>query len=147
VAPPIELLRHVPLFSDLRKADLERVAEAFTERTFGTGDAITEQGTAGTSFFIVAGGHATVTVRDRPVGTLGPGDAFGEVGLVDREHIRSATVRANTDLHVFSVTFWDFEPLLDAYPSIARRLLELLAARLRDADNRDDPINPDLGDG
>lgn len=131
MAPPVELIRHVDLFADLRRPELERIADAFQEREFGAGDTITEEGATGTAFFVIGRGRATVLVQGHVVATLSPGDTFGEVGLVDEEHRRSATVQAETDLLAYTLTLWDFEPILDAYPSVARQLLRILALRLR----------------
>ncbi|HEV8460858.1 MAG TPA: cyclic nucleotide-binding domain-containing protein [Gaiellaceae bacterium] len=135
-APPIALVRHLPFFADLRPTELERVAEAFDERSFHPGDVITEEGTRGGSLFVVAEGEAGVTVRGDFVRTLRPGDFFGEVALADSGRLRSATVRANTELLTYSLTASNFEPLLEAYPGVARQLLKILVKRLHEAEAR-----------
>jgi CRP/FNR family transcriptional regulator, cyclic AMP receptor protein len=112
------------------------VAAAFQQRTFDAGDTIAEERTTGATLFVIDRGEATVSVGGRDVRSLGPGDSFGEVGLVDRERLRSATVRAKTELLAHVLSAWDFEPILDSYPTVARRLLHALAARLREAEMR-----------
>jgi len=93
--PSIELIRGVPLFADLDDKTAERLANEFVERHFDEGAAIATEGTDGLNFFIVSSGEAAVTVQGSPVGTLGPGDSFGEVALVDKS-ARSATVTATS---------------------------------------------------
>ncbi len=66
----------------------------------------------------------------RTVATLGPGDFFGELSLIDRGP-RSATVVAQTTLKTLSLVSWEFMPLLDRNPSIARKLLIVVCKRLR----------------
>lgn len=137
MTPPIQLLRHLPLFADLGRADLERIARSFKARTFAAGDTIAEQGMTGSVFFVISEGDATVSVHGRTVGRLKPGDSFGEIALVDENHVRTATVVADSAVSAYTLTAWDFDPLIDAYPSVARRLLQLLAARLRATQERD----------
>jgi len=131
-APPIELLRHVPLFGDLHRSDLEQLAEAFEERTFEAGATLAEQGHAGATLFVVARGRLSVRINGAQVRTLSPGDAFGEVGLVDESHLRSATVVADTDVAAYALSRWEFEAVLDQHPIVARRLIARLAKLIRE---------------
>src|SRR3712207_6716534 len=109
-APP-ELLRRVPLFSDLDNRELNSLANSFKERSFSAGDTITTEGRAGIGFFVIEDGEAAVAVRGDERGALGPGDYFGEVALID-EGARSATVTAKTDLRAYGLTPWEFRPLV-----------------------------------
>ena len=135
-SPNPELLAQVPLFADLDKRELERLARTFHDRTFKTGDAIATAGKGGVGFFVIGKGEATVAVGDRDVGKLKKGDYFGEVALIDDQHSRSATVTADTELVTYGLTVWEFRPLIESSPSIAWKLLQSLAAKLREVEAR-----------
>jgi CRP/FNR family transcriptional regulator, cyclic AMP receptor protein len=132
---PAELLRQVPLFADFDKGDLDRLARSFKERTFEAGSAVAEEGRGGAGFFVIGSGEATVSVRGNEHGKLGPGDYFGEIALID-EGARSATITADSDLHCYGITSWEFRPLVVSNASMAWKLLENLAKRLRAAQQR-----------
>ena len=132
---PVELLRRVPLFEDFDRRDLERLARSFKERTFAAGSTVAGEGKSGAGFFVIESGEATVSVRGDEHGKLGPGDYFGEIALID-DGARSATVTADSDLHCFGLTSWEFRPLVESNASIAWKLLETLAKRLRVAQQR-----------
>jgi CRP/FNR family transcriptional regulator, cyclic AMP receptor protein len=129
---PVELLQRVPLFTDFERRDLERLARSFKERTFGAGNTIASEGKGGAGFFVIEDGEATVTVHGADRGKLGPGDYFGEIALID-DGSRSATVTADTELRCYGLTAWEFRPLVEANASIAWKLLETMAKRLRAA--------------
>ena len=130
-----DLLRSVPLFSELEKKDLELLANTFKERTFSPGDTIAREGERGVGFFLIASGTANVIQGGEHRATLGPGDYFGEIALID-DGARSATVTADTELRCYGMTSWEFRPLVESNASIAWRLLQVMAKRLRTAEQR-----------
>ncbi|MGB2953462.1 MAG: cyclic nucleotide-binding domain-containing protein [Gaiellaceae bacterium] len=129
-APDPELLQRVPLFADFERGELERLAKSFKERTFSAGDTVAEEGKGGVGFFVIADGQAKVTVHGGERGTLGPGDYFGEVALLD-EGARTATIKAESDLRCYGLTSWEFRPLVESDSRLAWKLLQALAKRLR----------------
>ncbi len=129
---PVELLQRVPLFADFDKGELKRLSSSFKPRTFGPGDEVTTEGRAGAGFFVIETGEATISVRGQERGKYGPGDYFGEIALID-EGARSATITANTELECYGLTSWEFRPLVESNASIAWKLLETMAKRLRTA--------------
>ena len=133
MANRIELLRRVPLFSDLEERDLEAVANTMREVTFRAGQEVTTEGGGGVGFFIIEDGRATVTVHGTERGKLGPGDYFGEVALIDRTD-RTATITADTELRCLGMTSWDFRPIVEANGTIAWKLMQALARKLQDAE-------------
>ena len=133
--PPLEVLRRVPLFEDLDRSELEHLARSFRERTFRAGDTVAAEGASGVGFFIVADGHARVSVHGAERGALGPGDYFGDVALLD-DGGRTATITAETDLHCYGLTSWEFQPLVESNASIAWKLIQAMARRLRAAQER-----------
>jgi CRP/FNR family cyclic AMP-dependent transcriptional regulator len=135
MSAPVDVLRKVPLFEGLEDDDLERLADRFQERRFSEGDTVLAEGATGTSFFVIGDGNANVSVGGGSVTTLGPGDYFGEMAVVD-EGVRSASVVAATDLNSYFLTPWEFRPFVEEHPEVAWKLLQNLARRLRDAQSR-----------
>jgi CRP/FNR family cyclic AMP-dependent transcriptional regulator len=134
-AAPVDLLQRVPLFADFDRGDLERLARSFKERTFEAGSTVATEGKSAAGFFVIESGEGTVSVRGDQHGKIGPGDYFGEIALID-EGGRSATITADTELRCYGLTSWEFRPLVESNASIAWKLLETLAKRLRAAQQR-----------
>ncbi len=88
------------------------------------------EGDGGIGFHLIASGTASVTVNGQSRPTLGPGDYFGEISLIDGKP-RSATVVAEEVLLTYSLVAWDFNPVLQSEPSVALAMLQSLCARLR----------------
>jgi CRP/FNR family cyclic AMP-dependent transcriptional regulator len=130
---PVELIKKVPLFSDLDNRELKEIADSMKERSFAAGDTVTEEGKGGVGFFVIDDGSAKVSVGGQEVRTLGAGDYFGEIGLI-ADIDRTATITAETDLRCFGMTFWDFRPLVESNASIAWKLLQSMAQRLKEAE-------------
>ena len=130
---PIDALRRAPLFADLEDGELEQVALLFKERHFQAGETVVKEGAEGAAFYLIESGNATVSVRGTERATLGAGDYFGEIALID-EGVRSATITATTDLGCYGLTLWEFKPLVVANGAIAWKLLQSLSKRLRSAE-------------
>jgi CRP/FNR family transcriptional regulator, cyclic AMP receptor protein len=122
----VELLRTVPLFSDLDRKELERVASSMKQRLFSAGETVTAEGSSGVGFFIIQSGDAKVTIGGEERRRLGPGDYFGEVALLN-ESARTATITAETDLTCYGLTSWEFRPLVETHGSIAWKLLQAMS--------------------
>ena len=123
---PVSLLSRVPIFRDLDERERERIAASMKKRTFRRGDAVTTEGQGGIGFFVIEDGEARVTVGGEERRRLGPGDYFGEVALLT-DSPRTATITAETDLHTYGMTSWDFKPLVETHGSIAWKLLQAMA--------------------
>jgi CRP-like cAMP-binding protein len=129
---PIEALRKVPLFAELDQRELQMLARQLHERRFRAGAEVTKEGAGGAGFFVIAEGNAEVSVGGEKRTTLGPGDYFGEIALID-EGMRSASITASTDLLCYGMTPWEFRPFVEEHPQVAWTLLTTLAKRLREA--------------
>jgi CRP-like cAMP-binding protein len=130
---PIAALRSVPLFAGLDRHEVEQIARLFKERHFAKGETVVREGSGGAAFFLIVSGEATVSVGGAPRTTLGPGDYFGEIALID-EGTRSATIIASSELACYGLTFWDFGPLVQENGVIGWKLLQSMAKKLRAAE-------------
>jgi CRP/FNR family cyclic AMP-dependent transcriptional regulator len=135
VPAPEELIKQVPLFSGLDKGELRGLASSMKERNFDSGDTIASEGQSGIGFFIIDEGEATVSVQGEERATLGHGDYFGEVALID-DGARTATITAKTPLKTYGITSWEFRPLVEQNAGLAWKMLQIMAKRLREAEQR-----------
>jgi CRP-like cAMP-binding protein len=135
MADVVQSLKTVPLFAGVGDRELKRLANVLRESRFNEGEAITTEGQSGIGFFIIEDGEASVALRGEIVRTLGPGDHFGEIALID-EGPRSATVTASTDMRCRGMASWEFRAFVQEHPEVAWPLLETLASRLREAEER-----------
>jgi CRP-like cAMP-binding protein len=135
MSAPIELLRQVPLFQRLSERDLKTLAANFSDRSFHAGQELTAEGQGAAGFFVLESGEAKVTVDGEDRRTIGPGDYFGEVALIDGG-LRTATITASTDGKAYGLTSWQFRPLLEEHADIAWPLLEAMAARVRELEHK-----------
>ena len=123
------VLARLPLFANVSKRHLRRVAALAEIREFEPGDTIVEKGDAPDGFYLILGGRAKVVARPqaRPLKT---GDYFGEMALLDGEP-RSATVVAVGDLQTMRLPRRPFMRLLQQEPSISIAMLAELGSRVR----------------
>ncbi|MFI5047625.1 MAG: cyclic nucleotide-binding domain-containing protein, partial [Acidimicrobiia bacterium] len=129
---PLAVIGEVPFFEGLSERDVAHIAGMFKERRFAAGETITKEGAGAAAFFVIESGEVAVTVHSRQIATLGRGDYFGEMALID-EGARSATVTATSDVVCLGLTYWEFRPLVQTNATIAWNLLRTLAKRLRTA--------------
>jgi CRP/FNR family cyclic AMP-dependent transcriptional regulator len=128
------LLQKVPLFAELEPRELERLSGSFKERTFPAGEPVATEGHDAAGFFVIESGEAVVSVGGDERRRLGPGDYFGDIALIDQGS-RTATITAESELHTYGLTFWDFRPLVESDARIAWPLLQTMAKRLREAES------------
>jgi CRP/FNR family transcriptional regulator len=127
---PVDTLKKVPLFADLDDKELQQIASSMRERRYSAGDTMTQEGSGGAGFFVVEEGEADVTVGGEAKGSIGPGDYFGEIALIN-ESPRTATLTARTDMLCYGMTPWDFRPLVENNSGIAWKLLSAMADKMR----------------
>lgn len=131
----LETLAEIPLFSALSKRDLQRIARASDEITRDAGTLLVDQGDMGREAFVIIDGTATVKRNNRKVGTLGPGDAIGELSLLDHGP-RTASVTADGPMTLLVLSAREFRGVIEEVPGLAHKLLGQLAARVRDLDRQ-----------
>ena len=127
----VSTLKDVPLLSCLNQRELKRLAKNVREQTFSPGTTVVREGKmSGVGFYIVSDGEASVSIGGKEVARLGPGDYFGELGLLGRRE-RAATVTALTPLTCQVMATWDLEDLVMSSPGtawkIVRHLVDMLA--------------------
>jgi CRP-like cAMP-binding protein len=121
-----ERLRAVPVFASLSDETLEMLAAATSEFDAPAGKLLVERGRPGSGMFVLERGRAVV---EAPEGRreLGPGDVFGERSLVSEGAVRTARVRAETDVRCLAIGRAEVERLLATEPELADRLRRLSA--------------------
>ena len=126
----LERLKRVPLFARMGRRDLERLGQLADEVEVGLDRVLAQQGEVGHEFFFVLDGHLMVLDGRTPIASLGPGDFFGEIALLDGRP-RTATVRAEGITRLLVINHREFHSLMDEFPSVRTAVLEAVAERLR----------------
>jgi CRP/FNR family transcriptional regulator, cyclic AMP receptor protein len=124
-------LRGIYMFSELNDKQLRRVADLGKIVNHGAGHTIVAQGQPALSFHLLLDGEANVLVNDAVRRTLGRGDYFGEVAVIDRKP-RSASVVTVTPVQAWALTGTAFNDLLETEGSVAHAVVLGLCSRLRD---------------
>jgi CRP/FNR family transcriptional regulator, cyclic AMP receptor protein len=137
---PVELLRSVPLFSDLEQEELERFSLVAVPRSFPAATRVFHEGDHSDACYIVRSGSFRVTRehsdgRAITLATLGPGDIFGELAMLDGE-VRSASVEALSDGELLALPAGEVRALLARHSEITVKLVAALVRRLRAANER-----------
>jgi len=129
----LQHLADVPMFRALSKKDLALIGRLAEDYKVGAGSVLVHEGRRESQFYLIVDGKAKITRGKRTIATIGPGDYFGELALLDPGP-RNATVTAETEMEVLELGARQFGGLLDEVPGIARKLLAGLARRLHEAD-------------
>jgi CRP/FNR family transcriptional regulator, cyclic AMP receptor protein len=128
-----EVLANVLLFSGCDRKELSQIASLATEVDVPAGKVLATEGSPGREFYVILEGKAAVQIGGRDVATLGPGDFFGEMALLDQGP-RVATVTSETPMEVAVLDPREFSTLVEEHPGVARKILKVLAQRLRDSE-------------
>ena len=131
----LDQLGRMWLFSACSKRDLQVIGRASDEVDVPAGKVLTEEGRQGHEFYLILDGQAAVRRKGKKVATLGAGQYFGELSLLDKGP-RSATVVADTDMRLLVLGQREFNGTLDEVPGLAHKLLRTMASRLRESDAR-----------
>jgi CRP-like cAMP-binding protein len=125
-----QALSVVPLFAGFTRRDLNRLAEETDVVSFPAGSMVVEEGLLGETMFVVLSGEAKVVKGKRRLGTVRPGDFFGEVALLDGAP-RSASVVAETPIVAIRLFRRTLLKTLEAEPQLALKILDALVRRVR----------------
>ena len=124
-------LAAIPLFSGLEDEDLAAIASAASEVEAGEGESVATEGDFGHALYAVESGTAEVTSDGMKLGTLGPGDVFGEIAVLASGR-RTATVVATSPMRLIALFKPEVWALERKAPVAAERLRSLIAERRRD---------------
>jgi CRP-like cAMP-binding protein len=129
----IPVLAEVPLFQNLSRRHLKRIASLARTRRFPSGSSIVRTGDPGSTFYVLLDGTARVVVPNGRSRRLKAGDFFGEMALFD-DSPRSADVVAADEVLAMTINCGAFRKLVRREPTLALELLRTLAGRLRAAE-------------
>lgn len=130
----VSALKAMPLLADLPHSEVERLASRAKVEHYVIGEELIKEGTSGSMAYFVVSGTCDVRRKrgsqQRRVATMGPGDFFGELSIIDPAP-RTATVTAAEDVTVLVLSGYDFNAALKSNKSMALHLVKTLAKRLR----------------
>jgi CRP/FNR family transcriptional regulator len=127
----VRSLAGLALFADLRDPDLEAIADPEWERRFGEGERVLRRGLSGGGLFVILDGEAAVEIPGDPPRKLHRGDFFGEVSTL-LQCKPTADVVARSALQTLEIPGPQLEELLQQYPRVSYRMLQVMARRIRD---------------
>ena len=128
--PRVEMLRTVPLFTACNDKQLSFIATQVEEMDLAAERDLCREGDSGGEFFVIVSGAADVIRKGKTIDTLGPGQFFGEIALIDRGP-RTATVRAKTPMRCLVLSPSQFQNVIQQDASIAVAILRTVGERLR----------------
>ena len=129
----IDLLKKVPLFSNLSKRHLNEIGKHADQVSIKAGKVLAQQGRTGREFVFIVEGKAQVKKDGKVIRHLSSGDFFGEISLIDGEP-QTATVIAETDMTILLVNSKSFDHLLNTVPGLQKKIMVSLCKYLRRAE-------------
>jgi CRP/FNR family transcriptional regulator, cyclic AMP receptor protein len=126
-----ELLAGCPLFRGIDSSGLAALAEKAAQVDFPAGHVIARQGEIGTGFYVIISGRVRVVRDGAVVATLGDGEFFGELSVLDRQP-RNAMVATEVPTSCLALASWDFDAVMLDQPALTLAILRGVAMRLRD---------------
>ena len=121
-------LKRIPLFADASDEELKQVAAFAEAREVDEGTEVIGEGEFSRALMAIEGGTAEVTRDGERIAELGPGDIFGEAGMLDDE-MRSATVTATSDLKLISMGHFEVKRLKKDAPEVYAKIEQLVEER------------------
>lgn len=130
MADKLDVLRTVPLFSDLDERSLQAVAVLAREVAFKAGEVFMLEGEIGDGFFVIVDGTVRIDRGDRMIRSLTAGGFFGEIALVEKRP-RTATATAVSDVSALELQHHEFQRLMDTMPAVHQRICAAIERRER----------------
>ncbi len=123
-------LRRFPLLAGLSDEDFAAISSELEPRSANAGEVVVGHGQHGEGCGLILAGQASVRVHDEERTRLGPGDVFGEAGLL-RNEMRNATVTATSDMRVITLSDFDLRRIKGEHPQFVERLEQVAQQRAR----------------
>lgn len=124
----VSLLKTIPLFAEVPDEQLRKIAPFAETDEFVEGQVVVKEGGYSNHFFAIEEGTAKVERNGERIGDLGPGDVFGEQGLLEKQE-RSATVTATSRLRVIKIEHWELSRMRKTMPEVVEELRRKVAER------------------
>jgi CRP/FNR family transcriptional regulator, cyclic AMP receptor protein len=121
-------LKSIPLFQDVPEDELRQIAGFAQEVKVDQGRELVREGDFSYEFMLIEEGEAEVTRGGDHVADLGPGDFFGEMGLLEKT-LRNATVTAKSPMRLVTLTGWDLKRMERHIPGAIERVRSTLEER------------------
>jgi CRP/FNR family transcriptional regulator, cyclic AMP receptor protein len=124
----VSQLKTVPLFAEVPDESLSKIAPFTVVDEFAEGKEVIREGGYSNDFYVITEGTASVERDGEKIADLGPGDVFGEQGLIEKQQ-RSATVRATSALRVIKIEHWELSRMRKSMPEVVEELQRKVAER------------------
>ena len=124
----VSQLKRIPLFAEVSEEALQKIAPFATLEEWPTGKEIVREGGFSNHFYAIEDGTAKVERDGEHLADLGPGDVFGEQGLLEHSE-RSATVTATSDIKLIKIEHWELSRMKKAMPDAYDALVQKVEAR------------------
>jgi CRP-like cAMP-binding protein len=128
--PAVKMLSTVPMFQTMKVRQIRGLVSASKERDFPAGHFIVNRGDMGLGFYLILDGEVQVRRGSRTLATLGAGQFFGEMSLIDKQP-RSADVVSTKPTKCLVLSQWEFWGYVADTPEVLRGVLQEMARRLR----------------
>ena len=138
--PIVELLAEVPLFEDFDPEELQSVARLCKKKTFPKGAILFLEGDVGDKLYLIQSGLVKISRQEQnreiTLALFRDGDFFGEMSLIEKNSLRSATAETIEPSVLYVLLRQDFIHFLENSPKLCLRLLEIAYSRLRKANDQ-----------
>ena len=126
----VEKLARLALFAELSRTQVESITHRFEEAVFAEGERVLRTGLTGGALYVIVEGDAVIRIDGTERARFGPGEFFGEIGVLIDE-VPNADVEAATILRCLAIPGADVKPFLISFPTVMYRMLQTEARRLR----------------
>jgi CRP/FNR family transcriptional regulator, cyclic AMP receptor protein len=128
MALDVSQLKRVRLFADVPDESLAKIAPFTNIDEYAEGKVVIAEGGFANDFYVIDEGTAKVERAGEQIAELGPGDVFGEQGLLEKE-MRSASVTATSLLRVIKIEHWELSRMRKAMPEVVEQLQRTVEER------------------